>query len=389
VAFEISSSEAHVAGAPLPEGGPRDAQALDEHNVIILPEVASAPLGAVTSVEGDVKVVWTPQPLTDADVLPLLPRRARPPWIRPDVLVLGEELPSFLRAEKGFHVLTAHGVRDLLAAPRRSPHGFWRARHPEAFAPIVAVPDAFECDPALLADLRRLEEAGLRVLPLSAIVRRRCRLELLDREPAETRPKRAREVLHRAVDVAVALVGVAATAVLLPFVAAALWIEDRGPVFYAQERVGRGGRTFRLLKFRSMRPDAESHGPAWATADDDRTTRVGGFLRRFKLDELPQFLNVLLGHMSLVGPRPERPFFVDILKTHVPHYELRHRVRPGLTGWGTVKVGYGNSIEAKYLQHQFDLYHLAHRSLRFDIEIMARSARFLVLPPEIADRYML
>jgi len=93
--------------------------------------------------------------------------------------------------------------------------------------------------------------------------------------------------------------------------------------------------------------------------------------------------------MSLVGPRPERPFFVEILKEHIPHYELRHAVRPGLTGWGTVKVGYGNSIEAKYLAHQFDLYHLANRSLRFDLEIVARSARFLFLPPEVADRYML
>ncbi|MDQ3916298.1 MAG: sugar transferase [Actinomycetota bacterium] len=350
---------------------------VEERKVIVLPD--AAPAGAVTSTEGDLRVVWTPQGVAaESAVVPLLPRRARPPWIRPDILVLGEELPSYLRAEKGFHQLSHHGVRDLLAAPRRG-----------ARAPIVAVPDAFECDAELLADLRRLGEAGIHVFPLSAVARRRCRLELLDREPKALRPSRVRAAAHRAVDVVVSVAGVALMAVLLPFVALALWLEDRGPVFYSQERVGRGGRTFELLKFRSMRTDAETGGPAWATTGDERTTRVGWFLRRFKIDELPQFVNVLLGHMSLVGPRPERPFFVDILKAHVPHYDVRHLVRPGLTGWGTVKVGYGNSIEAKYLAHQFDLYHLTNRSLRFDLEIMARSARFVFLSPDVADRYML
>ncbi|MFN2586705.1 MAG: sugar transferase [Actinomycetota bacterium] len=368
MAFETSSPETQ---APRTVDPPVEAR-----NVIVLRD---APAGAVTSAEGDLRVVWTPQGVAaEAGVVPLLPRRARPPWIRPDVLVLGEELPSYLRAEKGFHQLSHQGVRDLLAASRRGSR-----------APIVAIPDAFECDAELLGDLRRLEEVGVHVFPLSAVARHRCRLELLDREPQTARCGRIRAALHRGVDVAVALMGVAATAIFLPFVAIALWIEDRGPVFYAQERVGRGGKTFNLLKFRSMRSDAETGGPAWATSDDARTTKVGYFLRRFKIDELPQFVNILLGHMSLVGPRPERPFFVDILRTHVPHYDARHAVRPGLTGWGTVRVGYGNSIEAKYLAHQFDLYHLTNRSLRFDLEIMARSTRFLFLPPEVADRYML
>lgn len=369
MAFETSSPEMQAPGTVDPS--------VEERKVIVLPD--AAPAGSVTSSERDLRVVWTPGGVVaEAGVAPFLPRRARPPWIRPDILVLGEELPSYLRAEKGFHQLNHYGVRDLLAAPRRGPR-----------APIVAVPDAFECDAELLADLRRLEEAGVHVFPLSAVARHRCRLELLDREPEPPRGGRIRSAAHRAVDVVAALAGVAVMAVLLPFVALAVWIEDRGPVFYSQERVGLGGRTFKLLKFRSMRPDAETSGPAWATSDDERTTKVGSFLRRFKIDELPQFVNVLLGHMSLVGPRPERPFFVDILRTHVPHYDVRHRVRPGLTGWGTVKVGYGNSIEAKYLAHQFDLYHLTNRSLRFDLEIMARSSRFVFLPPEVADRYML
>lgn len=369
MAFDTSSAEMRAPGTA-------DSQ-VEDRKVIVLPE--AAPAGSVTSSEADLRVVWTPQALeSEARILPLLPRRARPPWIRPDILVLGNELPSYLRAEKGFHQLNHHGIRDLLGAPRRGRR-----------APIVAVPDAFECDAEVLADLRRLEESGIHVFPLSAVARHRCRLELLDGEPQPPRSGRIRSAAHRAVDVVVALAGLAVMAVLLPFVAAAVWLEDRGPLFYAQERVGLGGRTFQLLKFRSMRPDAETGGPAWATSDDERTTRVGAFLRRFKIDELPQFVNVLLGHMSLVGPRPERPFFVDILRMHVPHYDARHAVRPGLTGWGTVKVGYGNSIEAKYLAHQFDLYHLTNRSLRFDLEIMARSARFVFLPPDVADRYML
>jgi lipopolysaccharide/colanic/teichoic acid biosynthesis glycosyltransferase len=351
---------------------------VEDRKLIVLP-ADDAPSGSVTSRAAELRVVWTPQGLASEEAaLPFVPRRARPPWVRPDILVLGEDIPSYLRGEKGFHTLSAHGVRDLLAAPRRT-----------ARAPIVAVPDAFECDADLLADLRRLEESGVHVFPLSAVARHRCRIELLDREPGPAKEGRIHAAAHRALDVVVAVAGVAAMAALLPFVALAVWLEDRGPVFYSQERVGRGGKTFNLLKFRSMTVDAETAGPAWATSDDDRTTRVGSFLRRFKIDELPQFVNVLLGHMSLVGPRPERPFFVEILRTHVPHYDVRHEVRPGLTGWGTVKVGYGNSIEAKYLQHQFDLYHLTNRSLRFDLEIMARSTRFVFLPPEVADRYML
>lgn len=389
MAFETTSPEAQAPSQTTPETTNQDEAGPEELRVIVLPSSDRAPAGSVTSTEGDVRVVWTPSAVDSADVLPLLPRRARPPWVRPDVLVLGDDVPSYLRGERGFHVLSAQGVRDLLAAPARRDDKLRTVMRRDGFAPIVAVPDAFECDAALLADLRRLEDAGIPVLPLSAVARQRCRLELLDRDPAPRRSTRLREGLHRAVDLLAALAGLGAMAVVLPLVALAIWFEDQGPIFYAQERVGRNGKTFKLLKFRSMHPDAERMGPAWASADDDRTTRVGGFLRRFKLDELPQFVNVLLGHMSLVGPRPERPFFVEILKSHVPHYEMRHAVRPGLTGWGTVKVGYGNSIEAKYLAHQFDLYHLANRSLRFDLEIMARSARFLFLPPEVADRYML
>jgi lipopolysaccharide/colanic/teichoic acid biosynthesis glycosyltransferase len=138
-----------------------------------------------------------------------------------------------------------------------------------------------------------------------------------------------------------------------------------------------------------MRPNAEDTGPMWATLRDERVTRVGAFLRRLKLDELPQFINVLLGQMSIVGPRPERPVFVETLRRLVPHYDARHSVRPGLTGWGTVKVGYGNSVEAKYLTHQYDLYQLRHRTIAFDLEIILRSVTAILFRAERQDRFML
>ncbi|MDQ3958418.1 MAG: sugar transferase [Actinomycetota bacterium] len=365
---------AFEASTPEMQAPPRVDTPAPDRTVIVLPTDAARTGASAT--EGDLRVVWTPT-RAEADVVRLLPRRARPPWVRPSVLVLGADMPAYLRAEKGFHLLSHDGLSELLRAPARRR------------APIVAIPDAFDCGPDLLADLRRLEEAGLPVVPLSAVARRRCRLELLESEPIPPREGTLARAGRRAVDLVAGLLGTALTVLSLPFVALALWLEDGGPVFYRQERVGRGGRVFELVKFRSMRRDAEAAGPAWATTNDQRTTRVGSFLRRFKIDELPQFANVLLGHMSLVGPRPERPFFVEILKEHVPFYDARHQVRPGLTGWGTVKVGYGNSIEAKYLAHQFDVYHLGNRSLRFDLEILARSTRFLFLPPEVADRYML
>jgi lipopolysaccharide/colanic/teichoic acid biosynthesis glycosyltransferase len=198
-----------------------------------------------------------------------------------------------------------------------------------------------------------------------------------------------RRALIRTLDLLIGAIGIAIFLVLLPFVAAAIWVEDRGPVFYVQERLGRRGKPFVLFKFRSMRTDAENTGPMWATLRDERVTRVGAVLRKSKIDELPQFINVLAGHMSVVGPRPERTVFVETLRRLIPYYNLREAVRPGLTGWGTVKVGYGNSVEAKYLTHQYDLFHMKRRTLTFDLEIMVRSVFAIIARNERQDRFML
>lgn len=311
------------------------------------------------------------------------PRRARPPWTKPDVLVLGDDLPNYLRAERTFHALTESGLLDLLEAPAW-PNGARSA------PPIIAIPNASPNGFGPLMD--RLEQRGIPVLPLRNIVQERCRLAFLEDEEAEPEVRRQphwRRAALRIFDLVVGLLGCLAFAVALPFLAAAILIEDGRPIFYVQHRICKGGRTFRLLKFRSMTKDAEEAGPTWATLNDERVTRVGAVMRRYKLDELPQFLNVVRGHMSVVGPRPERPMFAETLRKLIPHYDLRHAVRPGLTGWGTLRVGYGNSIEAKYLTHQYDLYHLRHRTVRFDLEIMARSFFAIMLRPERQDRFML
>ena len=311
------------------------------------------------------------------------PRRARPPWAKPDVLVLGDDLPNYLRAEKSFHPLTESGLRDLLDAPARD-------NGRRGTSPIVAIPSANPNGFAALVG--RLQERGIPVLPLRDVVQKHCRLAFLDEEekvPVVERPGLWRRIATRLIDIVLSVIGCAVLTVVYPFVAATIWLEDKGPVFYVQERVGRGGRTFKLYKFRSMRADAEETGPVWATLNDDRVTRIGAALRRFKIDELPQFVNVLIGDMSIVGPRPERPIFVETLRNLIPRYDIRHVVRPGLTGWGTLRVGYCNSIEAKYLTHLYDLYHLSNRSLLFDLEVIARSAAAVLLRPDHQDRFML
>ena len=157
-------------------------------------------------------------------------------------------------------------------------------------------------------------------------------------------------------------------------------LESRGPVFYTQERVGQFGQPFTIYKFRSMRTDAEKHGaPVWARKNDDRTTRVGRFIRRTRIDELPQALNVFLGHMSFVGPRPERPYFVNELAEQIPYYHARHSVKPGITGWAQVKFPYGASVEDATHKLQYDLYYVKNHSLFLDLMILLQTAQVVVL----------
>jgi exopolysaccharide biosynthesis polyprenyl glycosylphosphotransferase len=181
--------------------------------------------------------------------------------------------------------------------------------------------------------------------------------------------------VKRWVDVACALLVGLVAAPLAALVALAIQLESPGPVLFRQERVGQFGRRFRLYKFRSMRADAESAtGPVWARENDDRVTRLGRFLRRSHLDELPQVINVLRGDLSFVGPRPERPCFVDMLRERIPLYDLRHFVKPGVTGWAQVCFPYASSVEDSYEKLQFDLAYAKNVSLGLDLAILFRTA---------------
>ena len=178
----------------------------------------------------------------------------------------------------------------------------------------------------------------------------------------------------RLLDIILASIGLLGLGLALPFIALAIYFDSPGPIFYTQERVGKGGKTFRIYKFRTMIPDAERAGQAvWAQDHDPRVTRVGRLLRATHVDEFPQFLNILKGEMSAVGPRPERPEFAAELEREIPFYRTRHAVRPGMAGWGLVKQGYGSSKEDALIKLQYDLYYIKHQSLYFDLAILLQT----------------
>lgn len=182
---------------------------------------------------------------------------------------------------------------------------------------------------------------------------------------------RLSDLLQRLGDILFALIGLLCLAAFLPLVALILYLDSHGPIFYSQIRTGRTGRPFCLFKFRSMIPDAESEGQAvWATEDDERITRFGKLMRRTRLDELPQLWNVLKGDMSVIGPRPERPEFIAELEQEIPFYNVRHLVRPGLTGWAQVKYRYGNTKKDALIKLQYDLYYIKHRSPFLNLMIL-------------------
>lgn len=196
---------------------------------------------------------------------------------------------------------------------------------------------------------------------------------------AQAAARRAAGPAKRLVDIVAAIALLVFFAPLLLIVALLIKLETPGPVLYRQQRVGLGGREFAILKFRSMVADAERDGVRWASKNDQRVTRVGRVIRKLRIDEIPQAVNILRGEMSFVGPRPERPEFVRLLESEVPSYHLRHKVRPGLTGWAQVKYVYGASIEDARVKLQYDLYYLKHYSLWRDLAIIAMTVRVALL----------
>ncbi len=240
---------------------------------------------------------------------------------------------------------------------------------------------------ALFAALMEARERGLVVTPMAVFyeeVTGRVPVEhigdhwavALPLDPADSRG--VYRGLKRGADLAMGFLGLVMLALVLPFVAVALRLDSTGPVFYRQTRTGKRGEAFSLWKLRTMRVDAEPEGPRWADESDPRVTRVGRWLRRTRLDELPQAINVVRGDMSVVGPRPERPEFVGRLAAAIPFYRARHAVRPGVTGWAAIHQDYAGSEEAALLRLQYDLYYIKHQSVLLDAYILLRTVSTVV-----------
>jgi exopolysaccharide biosynthesis polyprenyl glycosylphosphotransferase len=249
---------------------------------------------------------------------------------------------------------------------------------------VLAITDRHTMSEVAFEALMACRESGFHVTTMPALYER-----LLGRVPVEHVGRNLQAVLpideagatervfwlaKRAADLVLGALGLCATGLITPFVALANALWSRGPLFYRQTRVGRGGRIFTVAKFRTMRPDAEQDtGAVWAQEGDSRITPVGRWLRKSRLDELPQSINVLRGEMSVIGPRPERPEFIEGLARQIPFYRARLAAKPGLTGWAQVRFGYGNTVDDARIKLEYDLYYVRHASLYLDALIVLKT----------------
>lgn len=232
--------------------------------------------------------------------------------------------------------------------------------------------------PELFANVLLCQQAGVSVVSFPALYE-----STLDRTPVHHLPEQwfmefeppdiVTQVVKRAIDLCFAVVASLGLLLLLPILSAVIYLESPGPIFYRQQRSGKNGRVFWVYKLRSMIPNAEKAGAQWAQENDPRITKVGRFLRKTRLDELPQVWNLVRGEMSLIGPRPERPEFVAKLQEQIPYYRSRLSVRPGLTGWAQVCYRYGNTVEDARIKLEYDLYYIKRQSIMLDVSILLRT----------------
>jgi exopolysaccharide biosynthesis polyprenyl glycosylphosphotransferase len=232
------------------------------------------------------------------------------------------------------------------------------------------------------------QEVGVPVVPLSLVYERltsRLPVAYAERDLSlitnadDNAGQRLYQVAKRMLDLGLALMGLLVMVLLIPFLALGHALTSPGPLFYRQQRVGRGGAPFVLVKFRTMVPEAEAeNGAVWATAHDPRITPVGRWLRRAHMDELPQVINVFRGEMSIVGPRPERPQFVGQISSALPIFRARHSVRPGITGWAQIHVPYSSSVEEARLKLEYDLYYVKHAGFLLDTVILLRTIPVII-----------
>lgn len=257
------------------------------------------------------------------------------------------------------------------------------AGHTNATDIVLAISHTIR--PELFATLLCCQEQGYTVSALPVLYEQlsgRIPVAHLDRDwwiAWQDPPSSLRQVYRgfkRLIDIVIALLALSLMALPGLVIALAIRLDTAGPVFYRQTRIGRRGRPITITKFRTMIADAEADGRArWTQADDERITRVGRWLRRARLDEWPQFLNLLDGSMTLIGPRPERPAFVEQLATEIPFYHARHLVRPGLTGWAQVQYQYGQSVEDARIKLEYDLYYMKHEGPYLDLLVLIRTVR--------------
>jgi sugar transferase (PEP-CTERM system associated) len=249
---------------------------------------------------------------------------------------------------------------------------------------IVAIEERRGCMP--LHELLELRYQGLLIDDASALLERlEGKLSLDGLTPSSLIFTDGFEIgagkllIRRVVSFGVSLTGLLLCLPFIPIIMLAVRLSSPGPIFFRQARVGRHGRIFSVIKFRTMKNDAETDGAIWASENDSRVTSLGRFLRSSRLDEIPQLWNVLKGEMSFVGPRPERPEFVEWLKREIPFYELRHMIRPGITGWAQVRYHYGASLEEAKRKLEYDLYYVKHLSLGLDLLIMFETIKTIML----------
>jgi sugar transferase (PEP-CTERM system associated) len=235
-------------------------------------------------------------------------------------------------------------------------------------------------------ELLRLKMAGIRIEDAHSCYERLIGRILLERLSPSWfilsdgfRKSQFLSVAKRVLDVIFALIGLFLTWPLMAAAAIAIWLETGRPVLFRQKRVGLNGKEFEILKFRSMRKDAEAGGPAWATATDSRITRVGSVLRKYRIDELPQLITVLRGEMSLVGPRPEQPHFCKLLLRNIPYFDQRHSVRPGITGWAQINYRYGSTVNESKVKLELDLFYIKHLSVFLDLAILFETGKVMLL----------
>jgi len=249
---------------------------------------------------------------------------------------------------------------------------------------IVAMEDRRESMP--VRELLDLRLAGVAIENSGTLMERLSgKLQLDGLNPSALifsegfRVKRSQQFIRRVLSFTVSLVAMAICLPFIPFIILAVRLSSPGPIFFSQTRVGQRGRPFTAYKFRTMRRDAEAFGAVWAKKNDPRVTRIGRVMRMTRLDEIPQLWNVIRGDMAFVGPRPERPEFVQWLRREIPFYDLRHMIRPGITGWAQVRYQYGAGLEETKQKLEYDLYYVKHQSIGLDLLIMFETIKTIVL----------